>query len=448
MRRPNVICLVIDRLHAGYLGAYGNTWTSTPALDRFAAESFVFDQAIIDSPQLDLIYRSLWLGLHALCPQTCELYRDSLPTIFSNNGWHTALLTDETVVARHPLAAAFSEQVLIQASGQSEQGRTSRQVAAMVDDTDAAMFFTSAKKWLEAAKSPFLLWLHTGTLGRAWDAPLEFRQQFADEDDPAPSNSANIPHRILSKDYDPDELLDASHAYAGQISLVDQMVESLLEIVDGLGHADNTELVIFSPRGISLGEHRWLGIYDEDTYAEVIHVPWMARIPANICASGRSQQLIQPADWYATILDSCGLEYGATTLDQARRPVGKLALTGYGRSFLPLIRGQQSTGFDRACCLGSSGQTFITPAWSLHLASDNSPKPRDISEKPTDNQAPQRIELFVKPDDWFEVNEVSNRCTGTVEKMRGAMVEFMNACQTSEPALLANLPDELIDGSE
>ncbi len=91
MRRPNVICLVIDRLHAGYLGAYGNTWTSTPALDRFAAESFVFDRAIIDSPQLDLIYRSLWLGLHALCPQTREQHRDSLPTIFSNS--------DKTVMA-------------------------------------------------------------------------------------------------------------------------------------------------------------------------------------------------------------------------------------------------------------------------------------------------------------------------------------------------------------
>ena len=48
----NAILLVIDRLHAGYLGAYGNGWIATPAIDRLAAEGFVFDQCLIDSPQV------------------------------------------------------------------------------------------------------------------------------------------------------------------------------------------------------------------------------------------------------------------------------------------------------------------------------------------------------------------------------------------------------------
>ena len=36
----NVICLAIDRLHLGHLGAYGNAWINTPAIDRLASQSW------------------------------------------------------------------------------------------------------------------------------------------------------------------------------------------------------------------------------------------------------------------------------------------------------------------------------------------------------------------------------------------------------------------------
>ena len=71
-RSMNALCLVFDRLHAGYLGAYGNTWIETPALDRLASRSLVFDRALVDSPQLERLYRSYWQGQHALCPATEE----------------------------------------------------------------------------------------------------------------------------------------------------------------------------------------------------------------------------------------------------------------------------------------------------------------------------------------------------------------------------------------
>ena len=67
-RGMNAICLVLDRLHAGYVGAYGNSWIETPALDRLASRSLVFDRALVDSPELERLYRSYWQGWHALCP--------------------------------------------------------------------------------------------------------------------------------------------------------------------------------------------------------------------------------------------------------------------------------------------------------------------------------------------------------------------------------------------
>src|SRR5215475_3007457 len=149
MPQPNVICIAIDRLSAGYLGAYGNTWVSTPAIDRLTAQSFVLDRAVIDSPQLDLIYRSLWLGLHALCPAEFESQRESLPLIFSRAGWHTALITDESSVANHPLASAFAERILIeQEAANSGDERNRAQVTATASETNLAEFLASAEKWL------------------------------------------------------------------------------------------------------------------------------------------------------------------------------------------------------------------------------------------------------------------------------------------------------------
>ncbi len=37
----NAICIIVDRLQAGYLGPYGNTWIDTPSFDRLASQSFL-----------------------------------------------------------------------------------------------------------------------------------------------------------------------------------------------------------------------------------------------------------------------------------------------------------------------------------------------------------------------------------------------------------------------
>ena len=65
-----------------------------------------------------------------------------------------------------------------------------------------------------------------------WDAPLALRQQFADEDDPEPPEFVEPPDRVLPDDFDPDELLGITHAYAGQVALVDLCLGMLLDAID------------------------------------------------------------------------------------------------------------------------------------------------------------------------------------------------------------------------
>ncbi len=433
MAIENVICLVIDRLHAAYIGAYGNTWIETPTLDRLAAESFVFDRATIDTPDLTSQYRSLWLGMHVLCPTTEEHGPAPLAAQFSGSGRHTAFLTDSAEVGAHSLAASFDEQIVL---GQDARGYTSDAdaLAESIDETHAAAFFASAIDWIASAREPYLLWLHTETLGRSWDAPLELRKQYVDEDDPAPSESARVPNYHLPEKFDPDELLTFTNAYAGQVTLVDQLLAALMEAIDTAKLRKNTLFLLFSPRGFPLGEHRRVGPCDEALYAELAHVPLMMRFPPDMNSNGRTHAIVQPADLPATILDARGLAIEGTC-------------TGHGRSLLPVIRGESIRPFDRAFSTGPAEQRgVVTPAWSLRVSKSMAPMGTETDSNASDDTLPPHIELFAKPDDWFEVNEISDRCPEIAEKMQAEFERFAAACQSGEQVVTSTELDELASG--
>ncbi|HZZ26805.1 MAG TPA: sulfatase-like hydrolase/transferase [Pirellulales bacterium] len=442
-QRPNIICVAIDRLHIGHIGAYGNAWVRTPALDQLAAESLVLDRAVIDSPHLEVIYRSLWLGLHALCPNNHESQRQHLATILSQAGWHTALLSDDRTVASHPLAIPFAERIFVESSSVRPSSNGNNEIAENAVETDAAAIFAATGNWLEVAQRPFFLWIHTGTLGQIWDAPVEFRRQFVGEDDPPAGSWTNVPNRILSQNFDPDELLAIVQAYAGQVSLIDQFIYSLLQAIKSTENVENTLIVCFSPRGFPLGEHSRVGACDDALYAELVHVPWIIRLPKRIAKPGRLQHLVQPADMPYTILDCCNLDADRLLSGVTPSPDNSATSAGFGRSILDLLKHERLIGSELACAVSLPDQKFLaTIAWSLRL-SDNSIQQKHLGENATSHQSVPRAELFAKPDDWFEVNEISNLCPNIAEAMQTALNQFTAACQTGLPATLAKLGDEL-----
>src|SRR5262249_56411820 len=134
------------------------------------------------------------------------------------------------------------------------------------------------------ATRPFLLWIHTQGMNGPWDAPLEMRYQFADEDDPVPPDLVSPPQKTLAADYDPDELLGLAHAHAGQVALVDYCLGMLLEALEEHPLASETLLAVTSPRGYPLGEHLRVGPANEALYGELLHVPLFLRLPDQITA--------------------------------------------------------------------------------------------------------------------------------------------------------------------
>src|SRR5690606_31179564 len=119
----------------------------------------------------------------------------------------------------------------------------------------------------------------------------EFRQQFADEEDPTPGDFTAVPNQILPRDYDPDALLDILHAFAEQVSLIDTCLGWFLEAVALAPWAADTLLVLVGVRGLPLGEHLRVGICDSALYNGLTHVPLVVCLPDGLGALARSSLL-------------------------------------------------------------------------------------------------------------------------------------------------------------
>jgi arylsulfatase A-like enzyme len=392
----NVICVVIDGLQPAFLGAYGNTWIATPGLDRLAAESFVCDTALADTLDLARVYRGFWQGLPALWPDAEKVDAPSLIDRAGQAGWHTALLTDDRQVAELPAAAGFSQRTLLAVD---EMPRP----AAEVDEPAAVRFMAEASRCLTEARQPFFLWMHTRGLFGAWDAPYALRAQYADEEDPAPPAWLAPEWRELGGEIDPDELLGLVHAYAGQVSLWDACLGTWLDEFRAHPAARDTLVVFLSPRGYPLGEHRHVGRIAPDLYGESVQLVWWWRFPDGLGAPARTQALVLPADLSPTIAQ--WLDWPA-----AARPTG-------GHSLLPVARWDQSAVREAAVLTaGPDHWALRTPAWHL-LASGAGDAPR--------------VELYAKPGDRYEVNDVAIRAPEIVAGL-GQQLQRARSTATAE----------------
>jgi len=395
---PNILCLVVDRLQAAQVGAYGNTWIRTPRLDALAAESILFERAVADTLELDRLYRGWWQGLTALWPADAAGERPRFPALAAQAGMRTILLTDDPAVASLPGAEGFAERTLI-ASGEPDR------LADEIGETQAARIVGAAGELLASIREPFCLWLHARGMSGPWDAPYELRSQYADEEDPAPPHFVAPPCRMLPADHDPDELLGILHAYAGQVSLWDTCLGALVDELRSSQLARSTLVVFVSPRGYPLGEHGRVGPLDHALYNEAVQVPWLMRFPDGLGELARSQALVLPADLATTLAAWLGWP-------PERFPA-------QGHDLLGLVRWEAARV--RECVLLASGGhdwAVRTPAWHLRVS---------------DADEPRSVELYAKPSDRYEVNDVADRASDVVAGLLDVL-DKARAAPTVEPA--------------
>ena len=396
MPTRHAIVIAIDGLRASALGAYGNTWHPTPSLDVLASQSRVFDWLMADSPRLEGFYRAVWNGLAA--PMNgdeagipAEPPAASLAGRLAASGVQSVLTTDSEWVAERAEAIGFEDVRRVEfpsptAAAESIADTELAQLVAIV--ADQIQGWSVAESASAANHEPSrLLWLHARGYHGAWDAPLEVRQALLDDDETEAPTFLSPPASVAT-DND-DDLLLYRAAYAAQAVVLDECLGVLTSALDEAEFSGETLVVLVGCRGFALGEHGAVGAEVQKLYGEQLHLPLFVRASSEApVAPPRSAQLVQPQDLRATLFDWFGVAVESCGTDACSLLREEEAPEGVPPRSMIVSRGQD-------------GEIAVrTPHWMMRLAAKNSGALQD-------GGAP---ELYAKPDDRWEANEIADRC--------------------------------------
>ena len=447
-----VICLIIDGLQAGYIGAYGNTWIETPSLDRLATESFVADRFYATSPNLQMFYQSLLSGRHpASFRGESEPHSSLLTEELRKAGVTATLITDCDELAESPMFDDFDRRFLLE----NLHGNVDDiEPADEIEETQLAGRFAEltplVEQCLEAAideNRDELIICHLKGLADIWDAPLDLRERFRDLEDPGPFDGVRPQLLYLDENFDPDETLPLVHAYAAQVEVLDWCISGMLEMLKSDRRFDEAVFLLTSPQGFPLGEHRLLGRPDSSApssvlnaehddgqtspishwpiFEETIHTPLMLRLPEGRGAMSRSQALLCPEDIFA-MLNECFVLREIT-----------------GETLVAIAEGRLESLRDRLLIVSQQESAIFTPAWlmKVYKESADTVKAGVIDEF--------RLKLYSKPDDRWEANEIADRCPEVIHRLQAIHDELLETMRNDASAdELVPLDNLLLHGHE
>ena len=375
---PRLLLVTVDRLPAWIVPAWGATWVSAPALDALAGRGVVFDRLI--SPSLDP-------------GRTLDALGGALVTAATRAGLRPALVTDDAAFAARWAAEGDGGAV----SMTVVPAVVPRRLARRAEETNLGRLFAAARGLLAGGEES-IVWVHAGSLGLAWDAPESFREPYLDPDDPPPPEGVAVPSFWIDADTDPDLVMGHRQRLAAQVSLLDRCLGELVASLPAPPLSAEAWTICFAGvRGMPLGLHGLVGLPGGDAaempFGESLHLPVLVVDGRGRMAGQRYPGLVMPADVGETLREIVGLPARLpATAEEPARPMSDLLDTW--------------THDDRDRVIGvvPGGMAVVTTHWFY------------LEEDVSDAEARRR--LHAKPDDFFEVADVSSRCPEVMATLR------------------------------
>jgi arylsulfatase A-like enzyme len=486
----NIILIISDSFRWDHLGFNGIKKIHTPALDKFASQSNVFNNAYFSSfPTIPNRWDVLTGRLNYTYAtwQAMDPEERILPEILGKADYTSMLIVDTPHMMQHGFnfQKGFSGFEWIRGQ-ENDHWKTSprevkfpcsrdklrspdvvmkqylRNVANMKNEEDhfAPRTMSAACEWLRKNHDQGDFFLHIDTFDphEPWDPPHKYVELY----DPNYTGEEIIyPRCCPSNHYTQEEVKHMAALYAGEVTMVDTWVGKVLDTVEELGLTKNTAVIFMSDHGFMHGEHGVLGkslIFDhlrKDSnqsdpfkgyyyesvpfYEPLSHIPLLIRMPGqkerkNIDA------WVQPIDLMPTILEIAGID--ADTFDHV-----------HGHSLLPLIRGKQEKIRDlmvsvyplKAQTPRMSKASIRFKEWNLFYCGKITDKKNEMSvpdakcgNKPGDYHIGDNVAmLFDLNNDPGQINNVIADNLDIAKDIHARYVDFL---------IEKNTPDDLLHG--
>ncbi|MHA1717633.1 MAG: sulfatase [Promethearchaeota archaeon] len=381
----NVILIIFDSLRKDHVGAYGCDWIKTDNLDKFAAESLKFTNALPESLPTLPVRRAIHSGRRTFGERAYRRYKGDTVAAFgwgpipeehitiaeylSAKGFVNAFISDtyhqfkpsmnftrgyhQWEFIRGQEADPFKsgppiddDEVFDEVLPENPEGIASvylleryfRNVRGREKEEDyfPARVFKAAMTWLEEnqAAQKFFLCIDSFDPHEPWDPPQHYRSLYVDGNY---TGKKVITPRYGRSDYlTPGELSYMRACYAGEVTMCDVWFGRFMEKVAELGLLDNTMIILISDHGHQLGDkHGLVGKIPWGLYPELVDIPFMIRHPEGLRAGECHDGFVYNYEIFATICGFIGIP----------RPGGVS-----GRNLMPLFDGDAIDDLDHLSC--------------------------------------------------------------------------------------------------
>jgi len=390
-----LLVLNVDHLPTHLLGPYGNTSVPTPTLNRWAAAGIVVDAA----------FKSGWRDQPLPCrppdavsplgPATSSpVDLRFSPTTGGHPNWRS---NDSDTPANSASAAVIRipTPVSHQIAQDWESTGTCRYLEQVVDRLATHGLHPHQRIWLD-------LPLFSGP----WDAPLQWRSFLADDEASEIYTQLQPPQlqrtgRGISgfdelEGFEPDYRLACEHAAGAMVILLDHACEWLQACLMNIQNAQPLAILLTAESGLSLGEHFGIGTFPTELWAEETHLPVLLhtdypdQFPARVAGVQDQSHIVR--FWWNRFAPK------NATPNDLNHPQTYDRLVNQSLQEFRSLNYSMFSSQNRQAVLSVSANNVNcrTATWSFFWPIDNHPQ------------------LFVRPDDRSEQNDVATRCRNVV----------------------------------
>jgi arylsulfatase A-like enzyme len=389
MEEPNVILITVDCLRSDHLGCYGYHRNTSSNIDSLASKGVLFLEAISNGGCTPDAFPSILAS--QLPPLNLEEYRrvmrrsPTLAGVLKKAGYETAAFHSNPYLAgcfHFDNGFDIFEDNLGTFSNMVKRGlrqylagknRSIGRARRVLGDLLNTLLFSLGKQrwaaagkltdislsWIDGCRGNFLLWSHYMDAHDPYLPPSGYVRRLLNR-----RISRRRMIRLHSKQMktyrsigvgkaewlSTAEIDDLAALYDANIRYVDDNIGRLM---DSLGsRLKNSIIIVTADHGEAFGEHHLLGHHSGTLYEELLRVPLIMTGPG-IKAGTVIESPVELMDLAPTVIELLGLD----------------SITGfYGRSLLPLIRGDEITtrgiiSTRQVLELNQSLISYRTPEW-------------------------------------------------------------------------------------
>lgn len=339
MKRPNILFILSDQHAARVTGYAGDPFVQTPALDRLAGESVVFDRAYCQNPlcvpSRTTIMNGQYCRTHGIYENWDILEPNSptFPRVLASAGYRTCLIGKAHFngeqfhgYQERPYGDFFGQAHQPDPRRTPESGESG--LGGLVANagptgiplplTQTEICVAEAAKWLQAhldlhPEQPFCLSLNFDKPHFPVRCPDHFFRMYEGRIPVPPvpegyaESTAPFVRQAIRTFGGKSEETSARYlaAYYGCISWIDDAVGRVLEVLDYLGMSEDTVVIYTSDHGDLMGE--------KDTWNKTLFFESSSRVPLLIRRPGhaiprRITDLVGLVDIFPTLCDLAGVD--------------------------------------------------------------------------------------------------------------------------------------------